>query len=169
MNNYNFIIPFLLICTGIFGQNGGSLETSKEFSLKFYSVGFGSNMHDEQPVFKVVGDGFIYTYENAWSDGNNFFKEKCDTICSGNFRRSSIDSILTLINGYGDSTIYRSTSGIMSGGSDNLEIIHTGTVVRFELINTHDTVVSQIVSILNSYIPLQERKITVFPKDWLKD
>ena len=41
-------------------------QDEKEFRLHFMTVGFGSNMFEMEPVFKVEGTKFIYTSEEVW-------------------------------------------------------------------------------------------------------
>ncbi len=41
-------------------------QDRSNFKLSYVSVGFGSNMDEMQPVFKVNGTRFIYTSEEIW-------------------------------------------------------------------------------------------------------
>jgi hypothetical protein len=111
-----------------------------------------------QPVFNVNGNKFIYTSEQT-----SFFKgspiQSADTILKGNFRTSSIDSILILVSGIKDSLIYRTNPDIMSGGIQYIIISKEKFSLEFDLFNASDPTAQKIVDILNTYIPNEERKL----------
>jgi hypothetical protein len=138
-----------------------SARTTQEdidFRLSYNAVGMGSNMFTRQPVFRVNGTKFIYTSEEAWHH-KDYPKAKPDTILIGDFRLSSIDSILNLVKDIKDSVVRRFNPNIMSGGIDYINILSSHKNIRFELDNESDLIAEKIIDILNSYISTQQQKI----------
>jgi hypothetical protein len=116
------------------------------------TVGFGSNMFEMEPVFKVDGTKFIYTSEEVWISPGQKKIEK-DTLLIGEFRTSSIDSISNFINRLQDNAIHKANVRVMSGSACYIEISNDLKKISFQLHNTSDTTADKIVTILNSYIP----------------
>ncbi len=137
-----------------------SSQCDSSFKLSYVLIGFGSNMFSMEPVFRVNGTKFIYTSEEVWTIPN-FEKQKPDTLLTGDFRTSSIDSIAALVNPIQDTLIYKSNPHIMSGGEANIEVCTETKKVTFQLFNASDTTAKKIVTILNSYILSNYKKLWI--------
>ena len=120
------------------------------FTLTYNKVGFGSNMFAMQPVFKISGNSFTYTYENAWRWEDR--KINRDTLLTGYVRQSSVDSISVLISNIKDTSVYKSDP-FMSGSISYLSIANNIQKLSFTLHNASDSTANKVVDILNTYIP----------------
>ena len=142
-----------------FAQQGDT-KTDTSFSLSYISIGFGSNIWTMQPMFRVKGFQFIYTLEEAWQFKDSE-KPKEDTLLIGNFRATSIDSILNLSTEIKGDSVYRLNAGFRSGGIINLYFSSNRRKLSFDLHNANDTTAQKIVDILNSYIPDKYLKLWI--------
>ena len=125
---------------------------NKEFRLSYTSVGLGSNFTSMQPVFTVKGNRFIYTSEQtSFYEGRE--RKKPDTLLTGNFRTSSADSILDLVDKMTEPVVNKTNPGIMSGGIHYIHVSKEDIEIEFRLHNTSDKTAQRIVDILNNYIP----------------
>jgi len=143
------------------GQSPGSsppVDTS--FYLLFNVVGFGSNRFDMQPVFRVKEGRFFYTSEDAWYIPGKRINR--DTLLTGFFRKTSIDSLLTLLSFQADSVIYKANIHIISGAACHITISTDTRKYVFTLHNETDPVAKKIAAILNSYIHYPLRQLFVF-------
>jgi hypothetical protein len=164
-----FITAFctLTILTTINGQTNnnsgeGIKSQSSSFYLDFYLMGLGSNLGKMEPTFQVRGTKFIYTFEqNSAYRGEKVRKPK--KIRRGAFRITSIDSILDLVKGLKDTTIFESNPCIMSGGIFYMTITAGIDTVKYELMNTFDRTALKIADIINNYLP-SRKKIWVSEK-----
>ena len=120
------------------------------FSLSHVRIGFGSNMFRMQPIFRVDNHNFIYTFEEVWISPKQKVIRK-DTLLTGYFRQSSIDSISAIVDTMTQTKIYRDRH-LMSGTQTNLEIITEKKTVNFTLWNASDPTAKKIFHILDSYI-----------------
>jgi len=136
------------------------IKTDTSFTLSYISIGLGSNMWSMQPMFRVKSSQFIYTFEEAWQLKDSD-KPKADTLLIGNFRASSIDSILNLSTEIKGDSVYRLNSGFRSGGIINLYLSSNRRKLSFDLHNANDTTAQKIVDILNSYIPDKYLKLWI--------
>ena len=157
-----FLAGLFLISLSVCAQQMRDRRIDSSFNLSYISVGFGSNMWDKQPMFRVKGAQFIYTLEDAW-ESKNFKKAKPDTLVIGNLRESSIDSILSITKEIKGDSVYKLNAGIMSGGIIYLDIISNQRKLNFRLDNSYDLTATKIVDILNAYIPYK------YPKLWISD
>jgi hypothetical protein len=157
MANLLFWTLLLLSCNG---QVKIKPAPTRNFQLHFMKVGFGSNMFEMEPVFKVNGTNFVYTSEEVWIPPGQTTIRK-DTLLIGSFRTSSMDSISKLTREIKDSAIYRTNSHIMSGSATHITIEDDLTKVTFNLHNASDTTADRIVTILNTYIPETLRKLNI--------
>ena len=107
------------------------------------------------PTLQIQNNKFVYTRKQNSYLGKR--SKKKGLISSGSIRRSSIDSILLLINGLQDSTIYKTNPCIMSGGITYVTIAHGTDTTKFTLHNTSDFVVLKIVEIINPYLPKDKK------------
>jgi hypothetical protein len=156
-------IPFFLLA--IAPKNFVSFKEqtpheARNFKLHFMTVGFGSNMFEMEPVFKIDGTKFTYTSEEVWILPGQT-KIKKDTFLIGSFRTSSMDSISKLISKVRDSAIYRTNIHIMSGSAAYITIEDDLRKVKFTLHNASDTTADKIVAILNTYIPAKLDKLYI--------
>lgn len=122
------------------------------FIFNYRYSGLGSNFGSMQPVLKVKGNKFIYTFEQ-----NSYYKYSKrslrDTICSGHFRTSSIDSILNTIKDYRDTSIHKANFNILSGGIFTCSVSDGHKKIVFELRNETDSTLNKIIDIVNGNIP----------------
>jgi len=133
----------------------------KNFEVSYMAIGLGSNFTSMQPVFRVKGLKFIYTSEQTtYYEGQS--RKKADTLMVGDFRKSSADSIIKLIQTVKDTLVYRSNIHVMSGGIHAVNIKSSNKSVRFDLHNASDTTVRKIVAILNTYVSDPKRKLWLF-------
>ncbi len=153
-----YFIGFINVNTVSFKQQVRRDE--KKFRLNFVTVGFGSNMFEMEPVFKVDGTKFIYTSEEVWIFPRQTKIQK-DTLLQGDFRISSIDSISTFICQLKESAIHKSNMSVMSGSACYIEILDDIKKINFQLHNTSDTTADKIVSVLNTYIPTGYNKLYI--------
>lgn len=146
-NSTNSISPEKIICSE---QNN--------FQLHFMNIGYGVDRFRQQPVFRINDEKYIYTYEDVW-----IFKKwkpaKPDTISTGDFRHSSIDSILYLVRGIKDSVIFKMSSYMLGAGSQSIDISYGKRKIRFQLDGAFDSTAQKIVDILNCYIPKEAKKL----------
>jgi hypothetical protein len=155
-----FFSVLFLISLPFYAQQTADTRTDSTFNLSYISVGFGSNMWEMQPVFRVKGSKFIYTLEDAWQF-KGAKKSKPDTLFIGNLRPSSIDSILSAAAEIKGDSVYKLNTGIMSGGMIYLDIVSSRRKLYFKLKNSHDVTAKKIVDILNSHIPDTYRKLWI--------
>lgn len=134
-----FIAIFLMTSFYFYYSNniGNSMLISEvkgadTFKLTFKTVGFGSNILKMQPVFRVIDNKFIYTSEQAWTFKNEK-PEKPDTLNSGNFRNSSIDSILSVVEELKDSVVNKIGSYTLSGCDNYIKMSTQSSKVTFRL------------------------------------
>lgn len=131
--------------------------TTDSFKLTFNRVGLGPNMDELQPAFRVRNNSFLFTNEEAWIFDKNV-KPAMDTLFSGFFRTSSIDSINSILLSLKKDKIdvYKHYTG---GAIDYLEIVTQKRNYSFKMDNTSDTTAEKIIEILNSYIPDKTMRI----------
>lgn len=155
MRSILFYVPLFFGFVSLF-SNRFEVERREEkariFKLSFVTVGFGSNMFEMEPVFVVNGTKFTYTSEEVWAwPGQKEFRR--DTLLTGNFRVSSIDSILNMVADIKDSVVYRTNIRIRSGSAGYIDITDDKRTIKFQLHNASHPVADKIVEILSSYIP----------------
>ncbi len=132
-----------------------SNKTKTGFYLYYGVAGLGSNMGRLMPTLQIHDNKFSYAKEQ-----NSYFgkrSKKKEFISSGLIRQSSIDSILLLITGLEDSTIYMTNPCIMSGGITYVTIANGSDTTKFTLHNTSDYIVLKIVDIINPYLPKEKK------------
>lgn len=156
-----FLIGLTFTSMKVFAQQADA-KTDTSFTLSYISIGLGSNMWTMQPMFRVQGSQFIYTAEEAWQFKDSE-KPKADTLLIGNYRASSIDSILNISTEIKGDSVYKLNPRIMSGGIINLYFSTNRRKLSFDLHNSNDTTAQKIVDILNGYIPDKYRKL------WISD
>ena len=134
-----------------------SRGASDSFKLTFNRVGLGQNMYELQPAFRVRNDSFCFTNEEAWVFDKKI-KPAMDTLYSGFFRTTSIDSINSILLGLRTDKIdvYKHYTG---GAIDFLEIANLKKKYSFKMDNTSDTTAQKIINILNTYVPDKTMRI----------
>lgn len=171
------VIPVMCFCgcrnsdeqVETFGINPDSVSFvpsrgKQEFELSFIDAGLGSNFGSKRPKFIAKGMDYTYTLsQNSFYDGQDI--EEPELICEGKLRRSSVDSIIMLVNEIQDSSIYKVDPGIMSGVYQMLFISYGEREIEFTLHNAYDVTAAKILSILNSNIPPDKRKLWIFGED----
>jgi hypothetical protein len=127
------------------------------FKLVFDEIGLGSNRFTKMPRFEIINSNFIYFESLKWRTKGQAI-ESPDTICTGIVRASSLDSLVDLMKICKDTTKY-SHDGIMSGTIHHLKMEYGNKKVMLTFNNTYDSVITDVISILNTYIPKNKRKI----------
>lgn len=130
-----------------------------DFQFSYYAAGLGSNMGSKQPTLTVNGNNFVFMLKQNSSSWDGKMDLPTDTLCNGQIRYSSIDSILNLISELKDTLIYNTNPGIMSGGIFNMAITKGENTVGFKLHNGFDSTASQIINILNTNLDCSDRKL----------
>ncbi len=156
-----FFIGLHFISMKVFAQQAET-KTDTSFSLSYISIGLGSNIWTMQPMFRVRGSQFVYTLEEAWLF-NDSKKAKVDTLLIGNFRNSSIDSIINVSKEIIGDSVHKMNTQVMSGGIINLYFSSNRRKLSFNLHNANDKTARKIVDILNGYIPGRCEKL------WISD
>ena len=137
---------------------------NKEFELYYVYAGLGSGMGNKGPMFKIIGNKFLYTrQQNSSSTGE--FNNTIDTICQGEIRMTSIDSIKEVTNQIRQSKIFKTNPDVMSGGIYNIIIFFENKRMEFRLTNTSHPKAKEIIEIVNSNIPKKYNKLSLW-KDW---
>jgi len=158
MKRNSFLIFFhtatLFVFVGqiAFSQSEKLKATDKQATYIHYIFsGLGSNMGSFQPTISIQGTNFNYTYEQTsyWGERS----KRIDKISSGDFRQSSIDSIIDLVKDLRDTLVYKSNFCIMSGGIHFLTIVNGSDTTEFELKNAFDNTALKIINIINEYLP----------------
>lgn len=155
----SFICGLLII--SIFSGHKNLTTEYKGFEISYTSVGLGSNFTSMQPVFYVKDLKFVYTSEQT-SYYKNQKINKPETLQVGKFRKSSVDSIVSLIKDIKDSLIYRTNTHVSSGGIHYITVKTSTQKLQFDLHNASDPVAEKIVSILNKYITNPDKKLWLF-------
>lgn len=167
-----FILGLIvLICFSSLTLDNDSINTKKignkdsskyeSFELYYNYAGLGSGMGSLGPVFIVKGTKFKYYFsQNSSFDGK--YTKKDEAVCDGKIRISSIDSILDLVKDIKDTLIYKTNTGISSGGIHNISIQYENIKIQFQLHNEFDSTAFKITEILNSNIPEKEDKLWLF-------
>ena len=137
------------------------LTKQDTFRLWYSYAGLGSGYGTMQPTFRVIGTDFIYTFEQN-SSFTGQYDRKPEIFCKGKLRTSSIDSITNLVKDIKDTLVYKTNTGIMSGGIHNISIASDNINVTFRLHNASDSTAQKIVDILNSNIPKDKKKLWLF-------
>ena len=131
----------------------------KDFHLFFSTAGLGSGFGTLQPTFKVEGDHFIYALEQNSHYGSRTLEGQ--DVCIGKLRTASIDSIIVLAKGVGDTSVYRTDPQVTSGAISELVVKSEGVYIHFTLHNDSHPVADQIIAILNSNIPADKQRLYV--------
>ncbi len=153
------IYTLLLFLIGINTWSQDPHQVYQNFNLNFTTAGLGSNMGSMQPTFIINGLDYVYTF-----DQNSYYGDKTkapDTICIGELRITSVDSIINLVKYLPDSSINEFTT-TMSGAVQYF-LIKTETI--FQTISLHNSthpIAEKIVDILNSNIPADKPRLWLF-------
>ena len=144
----------LLVFAGLLFTGRAQTDTSgsEPFYLYLTFSGMGSNRGHRYPVLRIRDTGFIYTKEQTSGFGDYF--PDPDTLLTGTFPQSAIDSITDLVKAYHHSEIFRSNNCIMSGGIYHLSIARGTDTVRFTMMNTFDYLALKITTIIDHHISL---------------
>ena len=137
------------------------IPDNSTFKLTYIYAGLGSGYNSMQPVFKVNGTDYLYTLEEN-SSWTGEYTQKPDTLHIGKLRKSSIDSIIELTSIIKETLVYRTAPNIMSGGIHSIKIESDIIDLTFRLHNASDPIAEKIVTILNSNIPGEIRKLWLF-------
>ena len=157
-NSFLILIACLFFIGQIaFAQSNKEKKSDKQATYIYYAfAGLGSNLGNFEPTLRVKGTKFKYTYEQNSSLFGKF-SNKAKKISSGHFRQSSVDSILDLVKDMKDTLISRFNPCIMSGGIHFLTIANGTDTTKFDLHNTFDYTALKIISIINEYLPTNEK------------
>jgi hypothetical protein len=150
-----------LLAILLFSGLKSPLTDYKNFQIGYISAGLGSQFTSMQPVFYVNNLKFVYTSEQTTLYKNQKVKRP-DTLQVGKFRRSSVDSIIRLIKDIKDTLIYRTNVHVSSGAIHRIYIQTPSQKLEFNLHNDSHPTAQKIVTILNTYIPDQDKKLWLF-------
>ena len=151
----------LFICTlflaqSTFTQNAEEKKPGNDKFYLYYGIaGLGSNFGRFMPTIRIQNHKFTYTKEQNSYWGKR--SKKKELISKGAFRQSSIDSILSIIAGLKDSTIYKTNPCIMSGQITSVTIAYGTDTTKFTLDNTTDLTMLKIIDIINPYLPKDKK------------
>lgn len=146
------LIATLLIGKDVLAQKEkAKAQNSGSFYFYYGIAGLGSNLGSFQPALRIYTNKFTYTKEqnSYWGERS----KRVEFISKGSLRQSSIDSILSLVQGLRDCTVYKVNPCIMSGAIIYITIAQGSDTTRFILHNTFDLTALKIVSIINPYLP----------------
>ena len=115
----------------------------------------GSNLGHFLPTLRIYNDKFIYAKEQNSYWGKR--SKRKEFISKGPIRLSSVDSIIALVNGLKDSSIYRTNACIMSGCIYYITIANGRDTTKFTLHNTFDFTALKIIDIINPYLPIDKK------------
>lgn len=108
-----FIIS-ILTWQNVLAQIVNDKDTSNtNFYFRYGKRGLGSNLHKLYSTLRVSKNKFTYTEDQSNSAGTKIKRTK--VLGRGILRQSSIDSILSIVQGLEDSIIYKSNPCISSG------------------------------------------------------
>lgn len=138
-----------------------NLKKYENFKLLYSYAGLGSGMGSIQPTFSATGADYVYSLEQN-SSFTGEFQKKPEFICKGKLRESSIDSIVNLVKDIKDTLIYKTNTGIMSGGIHVISIKNDKINITFRLHNASDPIAQKIVDIVNSNIPNDKKRLWLF-------
>lgn len=160
------LFAILTICLTNCGQNRAqsekhNLKKYENFKLEYSYAGLGSGMGSMQPTFSATGADYVYSLEQN-SSLSGEFKKKLEIFYKGKLRESSIDSIVNLVKNIKDTLIYKTNSGIMSGGIHVISIKKDKINITFRLHNASDPIAQKIVDIVNSNIPNDKKRLWLF-------
>ena len=136
-------------------------KPTSSFKLWYSYAGLGSGYGSMQPTFRVTGADYVYNLEQNSSFTGKYDK-KPEFICKGKLRASSIDSIINLVKDIKDTLVYKTNTGIMSGGIHNISVKNDKINITFQLHNASDPTAQKIVDILNFNIPADKQRLWLF-------
>ncbi len=166
-NNKNIILVVsasIFLLQNIIACDSSQIIENTNFYLLYQYSGLGSNIGKFNPVIRIKKKILNYTYEQ-----NSYYRKKdphIDSVFSCTLKKSSIDSILALIEPLKDTFIFKSNPCIRSGGIHFLTISDGTDTTSFELGNTLTTETLLIMNLLNQYLP---EKIKIFVTEAIID
>ncbi len=159
--NFCLLLIVLVSCSSTFAQKSDTslVNASNGFELEYVIVGFGSNMFQRMPAFRVLNNKFVYTEEQVWKLKGEKLTAP-DTLELGEISIDKIQSIIDVMKTAKGDSIYRLSTFIMSGASICLTIKSKEKSMVFDLHNAHDADAKKVIDILNSVI-VNERKLYI--------
>lgn len=143
-------------------NNPNKISNSEDnFIFEYVYAGLGSGIGTKQPKFKILRKKYIYTIEQN-SSWNGDYDERKDTICYGELKTSTIDSIQNIVNKFPDTLIYEVNSHIMSGGIHNITISNQQKKVEFRLHNSSHPTAIEIIEIINNNLKHNCEKLWLY-------
>jgi len=130
--------------------NTDSTDTLYDFHLTYCYAGKGSNMGTLQPYFEIIDSVFVYSYkQNSAFESSSL---ETDTLQKGIIRKTSIDSIIDLVDEIEDSVITKTNLGVDNGGLITVSIRTKEIKLTISMLNCYDTIADRIIQVLNTYI-----------------
>ncbi|MBI3133333.1 MAG: hypothetical protein HYZ14_01550 [Bacteroidetes bacterium] len=127
-------------------------EDTLNFHLIYCFAGMGANFGTRKQYFEVKDSMFVFSMKQ-----NSSFEGQAplptDTLNTGYFRNTTKDSVLQIIQGLEDSIITKRNLEVSSGGIVTLTLNYDGHKTLFSLHNCYDDRAQQLVELLNTYIP----------------
>lgn len=144
------LAAFFIVCSYVYISPKKTGVPHNGFKLDLTTAGLGQNIFEMQPMFRVRGSHFIYSFEEAWQWPDRSVEK--DTIYIGLLRSTSIDSIISIAESIPDTNIYRSRR--FTGGSvQDLVITTPRKKLKITTFNADDTIAAKVIAILNSNLP----------------
>lgn len=155
------IKTIIFILTIFYGQfvmaqsRQAEIKTGSKFYLYYGLSGLGSNMGSHMPTLRVYDDKFTFTREQNSYMGKR--DNRVDFISEGTLQAGAIDSLMTIMQTLGDTTIFSVNPCVMSGIITFVCMACDGDTANFTLGNTADYTTLKIKEILNRYLPKEQQ------------
>ena len=130
------------------------------FSLTYSWAGLGSNLGHLAPMFVVTGTHYDYSMRQNSYMGKQTIEP--ENVCEGELSDATTTKIIDLVKNIEDSMVYNTNAGVMSGGIYTIIIKYQDIDVEFKLHNASDPIAAKIVDLLNSHIPEEHRKLSMW-------
>jgi hypothetical protein len=131
--------------------NEPSSDTLYDFHLIYSFAGTGVNMGTKQPYFEIRDSLFVYSSRQTGTvQGQPALPT--DTLREGVIRKSSIDSIITIVENAEDQKATRLNFSVPEGGMVFISVKTDALDFNYSFENCSDPTMKAIVAILNSYL-----------------
>lgn len=149
----------------------------QNFKLTYSTYGLGSNFEIPSHLIVVVEDSILKygvmelsseVSSISFATGDTTFKEK-RVWYQVPFSSTSKESILKLMAGKEGQHIFYSDPDIISGSVKQIYVEHSGWCTDMDFMNVYHKTESDIVHILNPYLPAKYKLYESVYEDWYKD
>jgi hypothetical protein len=133
-------------------------QTANDRLVVRYTVaGLGSNTNKEAPDFQLRGHSFVLYHMSPSGFVASNTVRSVQKVLSGQFRKASVDSIVSILTALKPRKVFRSNHCIMSGVIYYLDLQINKRKWSFEMVNTLDYNAVKIIRIINRYLPKSEK------------